>query len=75
MRQPVVLALVVAVVAAVLGVGAIFNAVFTLRNRQRMSATYKTLGGPFYSGAQIGCGVALILLGIGLAIVVAVFRG
>lgn len=75
MRQAVVLPLLIAAIALLVGVGGILNGLYTIRNRSRMTATYRTLGGPVYSAAQFGCGGALILLGLAIVILVVIFRG
>jgi hypothetical protein len=54
--------------------GAVAVAVRTRRRRARYPDTYAASGGVFYTAVQIGCGTLLLLGGVGLMILVLIFK-
>lgn len=60
--------------AFLLGIAAIAAAIRRRRGRERYPETYAASGGIIYTVASAGCGVVLLLGGVGLMILVVVFR-
>ena len=62
------------VFALLLGAAAIFAALRRRRGRARYEETYAATGGIFYTIASIGCGVVLLLGGLGIIVLALVFK-
>jgi uncharacterized membrane protein HdeD (DUF308 family) len=60
--------------AFLLGIGAIAAAIRRRRNRERYPETYAASGGIIYTVVSAGCGVVLMLGGVGLMVLTLVFR-
>jgi hypothetical protein len=62
------------VFAFLLGIGAIAAALRRRRNKVRYPETYAATGGVVYTVVQVGCGVVLLLGGVGLVVLAVVYR-
>lgn len=66
--------LLLGIFALLLGIGAIAAALRRRRSRVRYPETYAGSGGIAYTIVQMGCGGVLLLGGVGLIILAAVYR-
>lgn len=62
------------VFAFLLGIGAIAAALRRRRNKVRYPETYAATGGVVYTIVQVGCGVVLLLGGVGLVALAVIYR-
>ena len=65
---------VLGVFAFLLGIAAIAAAIRRRRGRERYPETYAATGGIIYTVVSAGCGVVLLLGGLGLMILALVFK-
>ena len=65
---------VLGVFAFLLGIAAIAAAIRRRRGRERYPETYAATGGIIYTAVSAGCGVVLLLGGLGLMILALVFK-
>ena len=66
--------LLVGVFVVLLGIAAVVAALLRRRGRARYPETYAATGGIFYTIASMGCGVVLLLGGVGLIVFALVAR-
>jgi len=60
--------------AFLLGIAAIVAALRRRRGRERYPETYAASGGIIYTAVSMGCGVVLLLGGLGLMVLALVFK-
>ena len=60
--------------AFLLGIAAIVAALRRRRGRERYPETYAASGGIVYTAVSMGCGVVLLLGGLGLMVLALVFK-
>lgn len=65
---------VLGVFAFLLGIAGIAAAIRRRRGRERYPETYAATGGIIYTAVSAGCGVVLLLGGLGLMILALVFK-
>jgi uncharacterized membrane protein HdeD (DUF308 family) len=65
---------VLGVFAFLLGIAAIVAALRRRRGRERYPETYAASGGIIYTAVSMGCGVVLLLGGVGLMVLALVYR-
>lgn len=65
---------VLGVFAFLLGIAAILAALRRRRGRERYPETYAASGGILYTVVSMGCGVVLLIGGLGLMILALVYR-
>lgn len=66
MTGPTASGLLLGLFAFLLGIAAILAAFRRRRRRSHYPETYAASGGVFYTGVQVGCGVLLLIGGLGL---------
>jgi len=65
---------VLGIFAFLLGIAAIVAALRRRRGRERYPETYAASGGIIYTAVSMGCGVVLLLGGLGLMVLALVFK-
>jgi len=65
---------VLGIFAFLLGIAAIVAALRRRRGRERYPETYAASGGIIYTAVSMGCGVVLLLGGVGLMVLALVFK-
>ena len=65
---------VLGIFAFLLGIAAIVAALRRRRGRERYPETYAASGGIIYTAVSMGCGVVLLLGGVGLMVLALVYR-